>query len=140
MRGRDSRRRDQHAKQCGSVLEEHRECGRILAVAERVKVALAAPGRIECFESHPPRHALESKRCGEHHVVEQRIPHRFGMQNVLDSFVEGRRGAERENHERDDEAPEVQLATVPQWMAGVGRPSRALHPIEQQQLVGGVDE
>jgi hypothetical protein len=56
------------------------------------------------------------------------------MQNVIDSLVEGGGGPERENHERDDEAPEIQFATVPKRVGSVGRPRRALHPIQQQEL------
>ena len=68
-----------------------------------------------------------------------RIDHRVGMQDVLDAFIKGNAGANREHQQRDDEAPEIQFAAVAERMAGVWRLFRLPHAVQQQTLIAGID-
>ena len=57
----------------------------------------------------------------------------------LDAFVEGDPGAECEQQQRDDKAPEVEFATVTERMRRIRRACRLPHAVEQQELVAGID-
>ena len=59
---------------------------------------------------------------------------------LLDALVEGEQAAHREQHEGDDERPEVALAPVAERVGGVGGLGRPLAAEQQQQLVAGVGE
>ena len=62
------------------------------------------------------------------------------MENVRDPLVERHPGPHREDQEGDDEAPEVELATVAQRVRFIRGPSRATKTIEQEDLVARVHE
>ena len=45
-----------------------------------------------------------------------------------------------EQHDRDDERPEIDFAGIAERMLRVGRPAGPLHPDQQQTLIAGVDQ
>src|SRR5690606_5610448 len=57
-----------------------------------------------------------------------------------DALVEGDAGTERENQQRDDEAPEIELAPMPERMFLVGRPCGSMQAIEQQSAITRIDQ
>ncbi|MGY3650117.1 hypothetical protein ACVWW2_005408 [Bradyrhizobium sp. LM4.3] len=59
------------------------------------------------------------------------------MQNAL---IQRDTGAQREDEQRNDEAPEIQLAPIAERMGFIGRTARAPVAVKQQDLVGRVDE
>jgi transposase len=61
-------------------------------------------------------------------------------ENVTDSLVQRDAGAERKDEQRNDEAPEIELATVAQRVELVGWLRRPVESIQQENLVAGVDE
>ena len=63
-----------------------------------------------------------------------------GVAQLLDALVEGEQPAHREQHEGDDERPEVALAPVAERVVGVGGLGGPLAAEEQEQLVAGVGE
>ena len=62
------------------------------------------------------------------------------MAQLGDALVEGEQAAHREQHEGDDERPEVALAAVAEGVLGVGLALRPLAAEHQQALVAGVGE
>ena len=60
--------------------------------------------------------------------------------DLLDALVEGEQAAHREQHEGDDEGPEVALAAVAERVLAVGGLARPLAAEQQQRLVAGVGE
>ncbi len=60
--------------------------------------------------------------------------------HLLDALVEGEQAAHREQHEGDDERPEVALAAVAERVLAVGGLARPLAAEQQQRLVAGVGE
>src|SRR5262249_49854552 len=59
---------------------------------------------------------------------------------VPDALVDRHTGAQRKNEQRDDKAPEVELAGVSQRMVAIGWPLGTAQSIQQQQLVAGIDQ
>ncbi len=62
------------------------------------------------------------------------------MQHVFETFVERQRRAEREDHDRDDKAPEIDLLAVAKRKTRTGRSPRRAQSIKQQDLVAGVHQ
>ncbi len=56
----------------------------------------------------------------------------------MDAFVDREDATEQEDHDGDDERPEVGLHAEPERMVLRGLPFRASHPEEQQALVRGI--
>ena len=59
---------------------------------------------------------------------------------MVEALVQGNTGAQHEHLQRDDEAPEVELAAIAERVAFVGGQHRAVNAIEQHALVAGVDQ
>ncbi len=80
-----------------------------------------ALGSAESTKRYPPGRAVEHERQSEHDVVDRGVHDR------------------REEQQRDDEAPEVELAPIGDGMIGVGAVAGTVYAVEQQ-LVAGFDE
>ena len=66
-------------------------------------------------------------------VAEQvRVRGRLGVADLVDALVDREDAAAEEDHQRDDEGVEVDLAPVAERVPGIGRPLGPLHPDEQQ--------
>jgi hypothetical protein len=59
---------------------------------------------------------------------------------VDDALVDRYPGTEREDEDRDDEAPEVEFAAVSEGVIFVGRLARLAAPPHQKQLIGRIDD
>ena len=59
---------------------------------------------------------------------------------MTDALVQRDTGAEREDEQRNDEAPEVELATVAQRVELVGWLRRPVESIQQENLGAGIDD
>jgi hypothetical protein len=59
---------------------------------------------------------------------------------VVDALVQGHARSQREDGERDHEAPEVDLAAVPEGVRLVRGAGRTPQAVQQEDLVAGVDE
>src|SRR5690349_7614621 len=82
-RCRDSRSGDDQPQERGSVLEQHRERGGILAAAEGIQKALPALAGTKCLEPEPPRDRFEHESRAEHDVIYECVADRLRMQDVL---------------------------------------------------------
>src|SRR6202011_4220457 len=94
----------------------------------------------ELPERDPPGAALEDQRQRQDGVVDGGMRDRQGRPDVAHPLEDGRSGAESEDNERHDEAPEVELTAVTERVVRVRGLRRAPETIEKQQLVPGVDE
>jgi hypothetical protein len=56
------------------------------------------------------------------------------------SFVNRHTGAQRENEQRDNKTPEIELATVAEWVRDVGLSACTMKAIKKEDLVAGIDE
>jgi hypothetical protein len=62
------------------------------------------------------------------------------LQHMCNAFVEGHASAGGENQQRDNEAPEVEFSAMAQRVALVGRARGATNTMEQQALIGSIDQ
>jgi len=86
------------------------------------------------------REGLECNRNEENPDCDGEAFGLVGMTQLLDALVQGEETAHAEQHERDDEGPEVTLAAVAE-RTSLARPSFRPVAAEQQQcLVAGVGE
>jgi hypothetical protein len=58
---------------------------------------------------------------------------------VSGTFVEGHSRPKGKHQHSDDEAPEINLAAVPQRVIVIRRPLRAIQTVEKQKRVSGID-
>lgn len=59
---------------------------------------------------------------------------RFGTADVLHAFEERNAAAQSEDQHRDDEAPEVQLLAMTEWMLRCGRALTEPEPHDQEDV------
>lgn len=59
---------------------------------------------------------------------------------MLPPFVDRHARADREDQDRDDERPEIQLAPIAEGVGGIGRALGALLSVQQQDLIAAVDQ
>src|SRR5213075_2972676 len=64
----------------------------------------------------------------------------LGVADVVDAFIDRDARAEREDHQRDDEAPEIQLAAMAERVLGVRWALGAMQPVQQQDLVAAIHQ
>ena len=99
------------------------------------------PGGRRCLAS---RYAVRSEIGLEHDGEQEdadRDPQALDLVRIAqlgDALVQGEQAAHREQHEGDDERPEVALAPVSEGMLDVGGLAGALASEQQQRLVAGV--
>src|SRR6185312_1427770 len=105
-----------------------------LVVAERPFGGAELPPR-----DHPGG-ALEEEGQPQHDVADHGIGNGLGTEDVKNSLVRRHARAEREDQQRDDEAPEVELSAVAERVLGIGTPAGPMKPIKQEDLVAAVDE
>ena len=86
------------------------------------------------------RPPLQHDRDAEHAERPDRRVELVGVDELLDALVQSEHRAEGEEHERDDERPEVALGAEPERVLGGRFLLRALAAEEQQPLVAGVGD
>jgi hypothetical protein len=59
---------------------------------------------------------------------------------VDEAFVHRHAAADGEDHDRDDQRPEIQLLAVAERVCGIRRPAALPHTEEQQTLIAGIDQ
>src|SRR5262249_14484878 len=131
---------DQDAEQGCAVLEEHHEGRRILASTNGLEKSEIASSGTKLAQRNQPRSALEQEGQSQYHVVDTRIIDGLRVSNVDDPLIHGHTRCHSEDQQRDDEAPEIEFATMPERMLKIGMPSGPTHPVEKQNLVAGIDE
>ena len=78
-------------------------------------------GLLEFSEGHGPGDPFEDHREQQHGVVDNGIADGVGIQELAVPLVEGDTGAHGENHDGDDECPEIELAPVTERVQVIGR-------------------
>ena len=139
LRAKDTQKGDRKPEQCRAVFEKHRIDAGILALPDCGQVAQLALDGAELLQRHAPGISLEQHRQAEHDIGDHRIGCRFRLDDMHDALIEGDARAERENQQRDDEAPEIEFPAVAEWVGKVRRPRRAVQAVEQQQPIARVD-
>src|SRR5260370_28666821 len=51
-------------------------------------------------------------------------------QNPIDTYVNREPGTQREDQQRNDEAPKIDFTSIPEWMVGIGFLFRAVNAVE----------
>ena len=79
---------------------------------------------------HPNHQLIPSNTAGESvdGEIDRRLAHRLGVEDMDDALVDRDARAEREDEQRDDERPEVDLAALAERMSPVGRLAGAMLP------------
>ena len=131
---------DGEPRQRRRILEQHDESGRVLRLSHRLPPARAAIGGGELAHRQQPRAALHRKGDAENDIVDQRTGKRLRLGDMHPAFIDRHARADREDQDRDDEAPEIQLPPIAERMRLIRRPAAAMLAIEQQQLVEAVDD
>jgi hypothetical protein len=90
------------------------------------------------IEGYPPRDGLKRERSRQNEVTHERSLEWRRILQAGDSFVERYARPQCKHQKCDDEAPEVELTAVTEWMTQVGRLTSAFHPVKDEQLVDGV--
>jgi hypothetical protein len=86
-----------------------------------------------------PAAALERERDREDDVVDGRAGKWFGLLDMPPALEDRHARADREDQDRDDERPEIQLAAIAERVRLVGGALGLFLPVEQQHLVAAVD-
>src|ERR1041385_6141568 len=127
--------RDDEARERGQILGHDGEYRRVLALSYRRP---CRGTRVFLFELSPrdrERTELEHERDAEYDEVHRRIAQRLRAREVCNALVDRHAASEREQHDRDDEAPEVELFAVSVRMRLARWPAAAPQAEEQQELV-----
>jgi hypothetical protein len=95
---------------------------------ERLVIVKLAFAFAELFKSNSPGAELEDRRAGEHDVVDDWLLDRMGMLNVRYALVARHARSQSEQQQCDDEAPEVEFATMVEWVVLVRRQISAVFP------------
>jgi hypothetical protein len=136
----DAEQGEYQAEQRAEVFEQHDRKLRLLAVPHELPPggASLAPARLP--DREPERAALEHDRDAENRDRDDRLSELVWVQELLYALVDREQPPEREEHERDDEGPEVALAPEAEGV-GVGglAPGRGAAP-EQECLVARVGD
>ncbi len=140
LRRRRSDAGNDDADHRGTVLEQNEESRRVLAPPHRLEIAERAFRFVEFTPRDPPGAAFEDERAAEHDVVHCGMRDRLRVEQVQNSFDDGGAGADREDQQRDHEAPEIELPAVAERMAIVRRGRGTMHAVKHQALIGGVDQ
>src|SRR5579863_9059843 len=94
------------------------------------------------FHGHGKRIRFEDYRYAEDGVGPARVAELVAgivaMQDLVNALLDREISAEREDAQRDHEGPEIGLGSVAEGMLAIGRPLRAAHADEQEDLVAGV--
>src|SRR6185312_11286197 len=112
--------RDEDAGQRRAVLEEHHERGWILAPADGLVIAQRTLGSPELPPRHQPGGALEHERQRQHDIADDGVADGLRLADMDDSLVDRNARAQREDHQCDDETPEIELAPIAQGVLRIG--------------------
>lgn len=140
MRDGDAEGRDREARERGRILQQHREEGGVLRAAERAEYGCIAAPAVELLDGTRGGDAFEEEGDGENHVVDDGVGDGVRVEQLLDALVNGNARAQREQQDRDDEAPEIELFRIAEGVDGIGGPLGAPDAVQEQHLVSGVDE
>src|SRR5690242_3157222 len=66
--------------------------------------------------------------------------HRFGLANVYDALENRHACAEHKQQNGDDEAPEVDFASITERMLFIRTARGSLQAVEKEKLIAGVDD
>ena len=126
----------------GRVLGEDERDRRVARLAHRLDPRAALREHLELAPRDAEAHRLEHERHAEHAVAPEAraVLAVTGVHDVLDAVVDRERAADREEHQRDDERPEVLLARAAEGKAIVGGARREAHADEEEALVAGVGD
>src|SRR5437868_633408 len=98
-------------------------------------IAERAARLVEFLQRDEKRRSFEYEGDREYDIIHCRIGDVRRHANVRDALVDRDTGAEREDQQRDDEAPEVKLASIAERMIFVAWLVGAVDPIQQEKLV-----
>ncbi len=136
-----AREREEQADQRAGVLEQHdRQLG-LLGTPDPVQPAAAGRAvRVGLLVGGAQREALQQHREQQDPDGDREVLDIVGVAELLDPLVDREQAAHREQHEGDDERPEVPLAAVAERVRRVGRLGRPLAAEQQERLVAGVGQ
>ncbi len=119
----------------------HHEQRRILALDEGLRTSRASPLALLNWRTDTS-HEQPSNRNDAASTTSLTIAFSIGcgLEHAVHALEDRHARAEREHQQRDDEAPEVQLAAIPRGVVAVGALLGHAHAVQQQHLVAGVDE
>ena len=139
-RGPDCGEREHEADEGAEVLEEdHREL-RVLRPADELPPTAVTADVVGLDDCGAEGEALQHDGEEEDADGDLRRLHVVGVADLGDALVDGEGTTEAEQHEGDDEGPEVALAAVAERVRRVGRPPGSLAAEQQQALVPGVGD
>lgn len=103
-RSEDAAERDEEACERGAVLEEDGEGGGVLGASDRLQQAVlsdvARALAAELMESDRPARTFEHRRERQHRVVDEGLPDRRRVPQLLDALVGRNAGAEAKDQDR----------------------------------------
>ena len=123
------------------VLEQHDgQLGRLRLAQPRRPRHVGALDVAGLLVRRAQRHRLEDDGDEEDADGDRQVLDLVGVAQLGDALVEGEQAAHREQHEGDDEGPEVALPAVAERVLAVGGLAGPLAAEQQQRLVAGVGQ
>ena len=141
LAGEDGEERDRQTNERGRVLGEDERNRGIARLANRGEPVAALGQNLELAPRDAEAHRLEEERDAEDAVAPPaRARLVDGVENVLRAVEDRERAAEREEHQRDDERPEVLFTRAAERVLRVRRLQREPHADQQQALIARVGD
>ena len=125
------------------VFEDDCEQAGVLGLADEFERGLIAACLVEVLQRDRKRNAFDDHGNGYDDIAHERVAElRVGadLAYVVIALVNREASAQGEDHDGDDERPEIELVAVSVGVFQIGLPARPFHSEQQEQPVSAVDD